>query len=755
MKYHPQPIFCCDPIWGCYRLVSEPRIPQSPTQRYPVHLKAPPSPDYVHGLEEPEQAPPLPEFVPKPVYLEFMPPEDDVLPAKERPLPAAVSPTADSPGYIADSDPKEDPEEDPTNYPADEGDDDDDDESSNDDEDDDDDVEEDEYGEEEEEHPAPADPVPPPVHRVTARMSIREQPPTPFWSKADIARLLAIPSPPPSPLSPWSSPLPQISSPLLPISSPVPVSPPQLPASPRYEVGESSSAPTARPTGGFRADCGFVATLDDEIMRDQREMLAPPSPDYVSGPKYPPLPEFVPEPVYPDFMPPEDDVLPAEEQPLPAAVLPTTDSPGYVPESDLEEDPEEEDDEDPEEDPANYLTDRDDEDEEEEPSRDDADDEEDDEDDEEEEHPGSADSIPPPIYCVRARISIRAQTPVSLPSNTEVARLLTIPTLPPSPLSLWSSPLPQILSLPLPSILSPPLLVSSPPLPASPTYPLGYRAAMIWLRAETPSTSHPLPSSTPPSRTPPHLPIPLTTPSPPLLLPSTDCRAGVFEVTLPPQKRLCSALSLRYEVGECSSAPTTRPTGGFRADYGFGTPAETDVAGLSERMTNFVTTVKQDTDEIYVRLDDVQDDRLLMSCLLNMLHRHRRAHARTALLMERKARLSREAWVRSMDASDTAHSEELALLCVRMFPEESDKIERYVSGLPDMIHESVVASRPKTIKKMITNNKTRGRTLSGPTLQDLVRRNLTEDLNLCVLNATITTMVHVLPSATSATELAI
>ncbi|GKG28222.1 hypothetical protein Tco_0406549, partial [Tanacetum coccineum] len=82
------------------------------------------------------------------------------------------------PGYIADSD----PEEDPTDYPADGGDDDDDDdEPSNDDEDDDDDdVEEDEDEEEEEQHPALADSVPPPVHRVTARMSIREQPPTPF-----------------------------------------------------------------------------------------------------------------------------------------------------------------------------------------------------------------------------------------------------------------------------------------------------------------------------------------------------------------------------------------------------------------------------------------------------------------------------------------------------------------------------------------------------------------------------------------------
>ncbi|GKB54463.1 putative reverse transcriptase domain-containing protein [Tanacetum coccineum] len=41
----------------------------------------------------------------------------------------------------------------------------------------------------------------------------------------------------------------------------------------------------------------------------------------------------------------------------------------------------------------------------------------------------------------------------------------------------------------------------------------------------------------------------------------------------------------------------------------------------------------------------------------------------------------------------------LALLCVRMSPEEFDKIERYVSGLPDMIHRSVVASKPKTMKE--------------------------------------------------------
>ncbi|GJR09928.1 putative ribonuclease H-like domain-containing protein [Tanacetum coccineum] len=33
----------------------------------------------------------------------------------------------------------------------------------------------------------------------------------------------------------------------------------------------------------------------------------------------------------------------------------------------------------------------------------------------------------------------------------------------------------------------------------------------------------------------------------------------------------------------------------------------------------------------------------------------------------------------------------------RMFPKESDKIEKYVGGLPDMIHGSIVASKPKII----------------------------------------------------------
>ncbi|GJR60810.1 hypothetical protein Tco_1502972 [Tanacetum coccineum] len=108
-----------------------PEVPPSPD--YIPGPEGPPSPDYVPGPEEPEQAPPSPiyiPFVPEPVYPEFLPVDDEVFPAEEQPMPAADSPTHQSPGYIPESDPEEDleeddeedPEEDPADYPADRGD---------------------------------------------------------------------------------------------------------------------------------------------------------------------------------------------------------------------------------------------------------------------------------------------------------------------------------------------------------------------------------------------------------------------------------------------------------------------------------------------------------------------------------------------------------------------------------------------------------------------------------------------------------
>nr|GFA19074.1 hypothetical protein [Tanacetum cinerariifolium] len=182
-----------------------------------------------------------------------------------------------------EDDDDKDPKEDPVDYPGDGGDDGDDEEESSEDEEDEEDdemdVEADEE-EEEEEHPAPSDsvvvaltaadqapsaeetklfktdesaatPPPHPAYRTTARISILAPVPMQAWTDSEVVRLLAISSPPASPLSPWLD----------------------IALGPRYEVGKSLSAAAARPAGGFRVDYGFVATVDREIMRDpQREV---------------------------------------------------------------------------------------------------------------------------------------------------------------------------------------------------------------------------------------------------------------------------------------------------------------------------------------------------------------------------------------------------------------------------------------------------------------------------------------------------
>ncbi|GKE51665.1 hypothetical protein Tco_1486821, partial [Tanacetum coccineum] len=335
------------------------------------------------------------------------------------------------------------------------------------------------------------------------------------------------------------------------------------------------------------------------------------------------------------------------------------------------EDPDEDDDDDPADYPVDGGDDGNDEDE---SSDEDKDDDVDIE--EEEEYPAPADSTAVALPAVDHASSAEEtkpfetnedETPISLPPREEI---------PSPPLPLILSPLPVL--PPLPQIPSSPLLVSSPvPVlspspPASPIRSLGYRAAMIKLRAEAPSTSHSLPL-------PPPIILSHTRPdatssgTPPLHLLSTDHRSDRPEVTLPPQKRLGISLGPRYEVRESSSA-AARPTGGLRADYGFvatmdreimrdlerdvgygitdtwdemlvdmpRAPATDDIE-MGRRMTEFTTRVRQDTDEIYTRLDDEQSERQPMAGQLNMLYRDRRAHAHTASLIEAEARIDYKA----------------------------------------------------------------------------------------------------------------
>ncbi|GKC70923.1 putative reverse transcriptase domain-containing protein, partial [Tanacetum coccineum] len=48
--------------------------------------------------------------------------------------------------------------------------------------------------------------------------------------------------------------------------------------------------------------------------------------------------------------------------------------------------------------------------------------------------------------------------------------------------------------------------------------------------------------------------------------------------------------------------------------------------------------------------------------------------------------------------------QELALMCGRMFPEEPDEVEKYVSGLPDMIQGNVMSYRPQTMEELSNGN---------------------------------------------------
>ncbi|GJV74962.1 hypothetical protein Tco_1506546 [Tanacetum coccineum] len=143
-------------------------------------------------------------------------------------------------------------------------------------------------------------------------------------------------------------------------------------------------------------------------------------------------------------------------------------------------------------------------------------------------------------------------------------------------------------------------------------------------------------------------PLLLPTPSSPLLLPATDRREDVPEADVPPRKRLClTAPALRFEVGESSAAAAARQhrLGVTHAtDYGFvdtddmvgdiEEKAPTTLEELSQRVTDLVVTLARDTHEMYVRFEDVQDDRALQRARVNMLFRERRYHLHIVMLLE-------------------------------------------------------------------------------------------------------------------------
>ncbi|GKE10447.1 reverse transcriptase domain-containing protein, partial [Tanacetum coccineum] len=312
----------------------------------------------------------------------------------------------------------------------------------------------------------------------------------------------------------------------------------------------------------------------------------------------------------------EDEVFPAEEQPLPATASPTAQSPDYDDEDDDEVDIEADDDVE----------------------------------DEEEEHLALADSAVVALPAADQAPSAEETEPFEIDESAA--------TPPPHPAYRVTSRILFQLQY-LHQYVSSPVLVLSPSPPASPIRPLGYRAAMILLRAEAVSTPHSLPLPLPIilSHTRPAVP---SSGKPPLHLLSTDHREDRPEVTLLPRKRLGIAFGPAYEVGESSSAAAARPDGGLRADYGFVATMDREIRRDLERDVRYgITDLWHEIVET-VQGAPVSTDTELGRHMTSFETRvrDRRAHARTSRLMETKARMSREAWGRSMDASDLARAEE-------------------------------------------------------------------------------------------------
>ncbi|GJZ90639.1 hypothetical protein Tco_0662566 [Tanacetum coccineum] len=80
----------------------------------------------------------------------------------------------------------------------------------------------------------------------------------------------------------------------------------------------------------------------------------------------------------------------------------------------------------------------------------------------------------------------------------------------------------------------------------------------------------------------------------------------------------------------------------------------TTIEGVNQRVTNLSTTVEQETAIMYGMIEDAQDDRSLLRARVKLLYKDRPIHRHFAVIIEREARIAREAWGLSMDASDYA-----------------------------------------------------------------------------------------------------
>nr|GEX62706.1 hypothetical protein [Tanacetum cinerariifolium] len=370
---------------------------------------------------------------------------------------------------------------------------------------------------------------------------------------------------------------------------------------------------------------------------------------YVPGPEEPEL-DYVPEPVYLEYLTPSDDDIPIKYQPLHVDALLTTLSPGYIADSDPEEDLEEDPEDDPGEAPANYLADGGDEEDGEESFRDEVDDEDDkevfeeEEDDEEEkEHLALADSSIIPI-----------DDHVPLAEETEPFEI-----------------------------------DESAPTPSSPRL----RRARISVQPQTPMV--------------------VATEA---LITTED----VLEANVLPRKRLCLiAPTPRFNIGESLAAAAKQPRFDVThaTDYGFVDTVDATPRHPMTREGHDRTKEPEPAKDL-----EHQDQNFIyvtkLSCIADALSEYEAnrssGNGDDSHDFESGRRKERATSSKAIEDIVSIGSFVEALVLnhyvlvrkiLRMFPEVSDEVEKYVNGLPDMIQGSVMDQNIHTFVDRKAKNK--------------------------------------------------
>ncbi|GJW31503.1 putative reverse transcriptase domain-containing protein [Tanacetum coccineum] len=451
--------------------------------------------------------------------------------------------------------------------------------------------------------------------------------------------------------------------------------------------------------------------------------LQPPEPKFIQAHD----PDYVPEPIYPEYIPLEDDhEFPAEEQPLPPIDSPTTESPGYVTESDPEEDPEEYEDDETEDGPVDYPMDGG-----------------DDGDDETEIHLGM--NARDEMRTRRMRITIRPQTSVSLPPEAEVERLLAMTTPSPSP--------PISLSPPsagerLARCTAPP--AHSPPLPPS----SGCLTQIQTLRiASTQALIDAVTAALPPPPLPP-LPPSLYT------LPPVDRMDDFLDLSSLPARGLVALLEDAHTKASHSTASRHELAGGrFRDRMTLQETVwmvEEEAYASREAWAHSIGLSQATHQELQTHRDHVYAHETYLQAHPTQLQLQRYSHIRTqhqwcalknqvkfatctllgvALtwwngqirtlgpeayamtwdVLKKKMtdkycpqgeikKLEIELWNLKVKGNDvpayTERFQELTLICT-ICAHETEKVDKYLSGLPDNIYGNVKAAKPKTLDETI------------------------------------------------------